>query len=178
MKTLKHLLLLALFCSFVAVPSHANDLTLFGGSQNPGSFTLRSASGAILSTRPGTFGTFGLRFAHGRVVGSETTLAYSPNFISTQHSAIIFNSNFMVQAPLPVVRPYGTVGLGAVYVRGSGFQAAVTGAKFAVNYGGGLKIKLAGPLGIQLDARGYSLFGIDSQTLRILETSVGLVFSF
>jgi len=118
-----------------------------------------------------------MRFSHGRVVGSEHTLAYSPNFISSQHSAIIYNSNFMVQAPLPVVRPYATAGLGFVYVRGNGLQA-VTGAKFAVNYGGGVKVKLTGPLGAQLDARGYTVRSIDAQTLHVLEVSVGLVFSF
>ena len=118
-----------------------------------------------------------MRFSHGRVVGSEHTLAYSPNFISSQHSAIIYNSNFMVQAPLPRVRPYATAGLGTVYVRGNGLQA-VTGAKFAVNYGGGVKVKLTGPLGAQLDARGYTVRSIDAQTLHVLEVSVGLVFSF
>jgi opacity protein-like surface antigen len=177
MKTLRCCALLALFGFFTAVPSRANDLTLYGGTQNPGSLTLRSASGAVLAVRPKTFGTFGLRFAHGRVIGSETTFAYSPNFLSSDHSAIILNSNLMVQAPLPIVRPYATAGLGIVYVRGSGLQS-VTGAKFALNYGGGLKIKLAGPLGVQLDGRGYSLFGMDAQTLRVLEASVGLVFSF
>jgi hypothetical protein len=177
MKSAKRFLLLPLLCLFAAVPIHANDLTLFGGVQNPGSLTLRSATGAIVAAGPRTFGTFGMRFAHGRVVGSETTFAYSPNFLSSQHSAIIFNSNLMLQAPLPVVRPYATAGLGTVYVRGSGLQA-VTGAKFALNYGGGLKVKLAGPLGVQLDGRGYTLFSIDTQTLHVLEVSIGLVFSF
>jgi len=177
MKNAKYFLLLSLFCLFVAVPIHANDLTLFGGSQNPGSMTLQSVGGAIVATEPRNFGTFGIRFSHGRVVGSEHTLAYSPNFLSSQHSAIIYNSNFMVQAPLPVVRPYATAGLGTVYVRGNGLQA-VTGAKFAVNYGGGVKVKLAGPLGAQLDARGYTIRSINAQTLHVLEVSLGLVFSF
>ena len=177
MKNAKYFLLLSLFCLFVAVPIHANDLTLFGGSQNPGSMTLQSVGGAIVATEPRSFGTFGIRFSHGRVVGSEHTLAYSPNFLSSQHSAIIYNSNFMVQAPLPVVRPYATAGLGTVYVRGNGLQA-VTGAKFAVNYGGGVKVKLAGPLGAQLDARGYTIRSINAQTLHVLEVSLGLVFSF
>ena len=177
MKNAKVLLLLVLSCLFVAVPIHANDLTLFGGTQNPGSLTLRSVNGAIVAAGPRTFGTFGIRFANGRVVGSETTIAYSPNFLSSQHSAFILNGNLMIQAPLPIVRPYATAGLGTVYVRGSGLQA-VTGAKFALNYGGGLKVKLAGPIGVQLDGRGYTVFGIDAQTLHVLEVSVGLAFSF
>ena len=177
MTNVKRFLLLPLFFLCVAVPMHANDLTLFGGTQNPGSFTLRSVGGAIVAAEPRTFGTFGLRFSHGRVLGSEHTLAYSPNFLSSQHSAIIYNSNLMLQAPLPVVRPYVTAGLGTVYVRGNGLQA-VTGAKFAVNYGGGVKIKVAGPLGAQLDARGYTIRSVDAQTVHVLEVSLGLVFSF
>ena len=177
MKSIKCLLLLPLFCLFAAVPIHANDLTLFAGTQNPGSLTLRSVGGAIVAAGPRTFGTFGMRFSHGRVVGSEHTLAYSPNFLSSEHSAFIYNSNLMVQAPLPIVRPYATAGLGIVYVRGTDLQA-VTGTKFAANYGGGVKVKVAGPIGAQVDGRGYTILGIDSQTLHVLEVSFGLVFSF
>ncbi len=121
-----------------------------------------------------------MRFSHGRVIGSEHSIAYSPNFLSSQNSAIIYHSNFMVQAPLPRVRPYATAGLGIVYVTGDelqGFQA-VTGTKFAVNYGGGVKVKVAGPVGVQLDARGYTIRSISDETLHVLEVSVGLVFSF
>jgi len=151
-------------------------LTVFGGAQNPGKITLRSATGALATTSPATFGTFGVRLALGTIVGSEHTFAYSPNFLTTQHSAIIYNSNLLVQGPW-FVRPYGTVGLGSVWVRGTGLQA-VTGAKFAVNYGGGIKIRAIGPLGVQVDARGYTLRGIDQQTMNMLETSIGILFSF
>jgi hypothetical protein len=170
--------LFTLICLVVlAVPLHADDLTLFGGIQDPGSLTLQSATNALVSVKPATFGTFGLRYARGRVIGTEMTLAYSPNFLSSQHYAFIFNGNLILQAPLPIVRPYLTGGLGTVYVRGSGLQA-VTGGKFALNYGGGLKIKLVGPLGVQLDSRGYSVFSVNSATLHVLEASVGVVFSF
>ncbi len=181
MKTLQSFSLLALsiFLPAVAVqPAHAaTDLTFFGGTQNPGSLTLRTATGSLLATGPKTFGTFGLRLALGTIVGSEHTFSYSPNFLTTQHSAFIYHSNFLVQAPLPVIRPYGTAGIGTVWVRGTGLQA-VTGAKFALNYGGGVKIKLAGPLGVQADARGYYIRGINSQALNMLETSIGLLLSF
>ena len=169
--------LLAIICLLLAAPMHADDFTLFGGMQDPGNLTLQSATNALISVRPSTFGTFGMRFARGRVFGSESTFAYSPNFLSGQHSAFILNTNLIVQAPLPRVRPYATAGLGTIYVRGSGLQA-VTGAKFALNYGGGLKINLAGPLGVQLDSRGYSVFSVNSQTLQVLEASVGVMFSF
>ena len=163
---------------FTAVPVPASDLTLFGGVQRPGKLTLRSAaSGTPTLLDPRTFGTFGMRVSHGRVVGSEHTLAYSPNFISSENSAFIYNSNFIVHAPLGIVRPYATAGLGTVYIRGDGF-AGITGGKFAVNYGGGVKFKLAGAVGGQIDARGYTLPSVLNETLHVREVSVGVVFTF
>ena len=180
MKTFRYGLLLLL--ALTAGPVHAADFTIFGGMQHPGKLTLRSVvdSSTTIPLNPRNFGTFGIRVSQGRVFGSEHTLAYSPNFISSDNSAIIYNSNLMVQAPLSVVRPYVTAGLGTVYIRGETISAleAITGAKFAINYGGGVKLKLAGPLGAQFDARGYSLSSVQSERLNVLEVSVGVVFSF
>ncbi len=180
MKTFRYGFLFSL--ALTAVPIHASDFTIFGAMQRPGKLTLRSVvdSSTIIPLNPRNFGAFGFRFSQGRVFGSEHTLAYSPNFISSDNSAIIYNSNLMVQAPLGPVRPYVTAGLGTVYIRGETISAleAVTGAKFAINYGGGLKFTLAGPLGAQFDARGYSLQNVQSERLNVLEVSVGMVFSF
>jgi len=180
MKNFSYFLLALL--ALTAIPVHAADFTIFGGMQNPGKLTLRSVvdNSTTIPLDPRNFGMFGIRVSQGRVFGSETTLAYSPNFISSDNSAFIFNGNLMVQAPLGVVRPYATAGLGTVYIRGETISAleAITGAKFAVNYGGGVKFKLAGPLGGQFDARGYSLTSVQSERLNVLEVSVGVVFSF
>jgi hypothetical protein len=162
-----------------AASLHAGDFTIFGGAQIPGKLTLRSAlDNAPLSFDPGTFGTFGLRFTAGGLVGTEQTIAYSPNFLSSENSAFIYNSNFALQAPLPVVRPYATVGLGTVVIGGDDPElfSDITGAKFAINYGGGVKV--GGRVGVQFDARGYRLYGLDDETLNVLETSIGIVFTF
>src|SRR3989337_412544 len=118
MKTFRYGLLFLL--ALPAFPVHAADFTFFGGMQHPGKLTLRSVvdNSTTIPLNPRNFGTFGIRGSQGRVFGSEHTLAYSPNFISSENSAIIYNSNLMVQAPLGVVRPYVTAGLGTVYVRG------------------------------------------------------------
>jgi hypothetical protein len=173
-------LLLALALTAVSLP--AADFTIFGGMQHPGKLTLRSAvdSSTTIPLDPRKFGTFGIRISQGGVVGSEHTLAYSPNFISSDNNAIIYNSNLMIQAPLGVVRPYVTAGLGTVYIRGETTSALeeITGAKLAVNYGGGIKFRLAGPLGGRFDARGYTMRNVQSERLNVLEVSVGLVFGF
>ena len=168
--------------ALTAGPIHAADFTIFGGMQHPGKLTLRSVvdNTTTIPLDPRNFGTFGIRVSTGRVIGSETTLAYSPNFISSDNSAFIFNSNLMIQAPLGVVRPYATAGLGTVYIGGDTINAleAITGGKFAVNYGGGVKFKLAGPVGGQIDARGYTLPSVLNESLNVLEVSVGIAFTF
>jgi hypothetical protein len=161
-----------------ASPARANDLTIFGGVQNPSEFTFNTVTSTV-TVNPRNFGVFGARVSLGSVIGTEQTLAYSPNFIASDHSAIIYNSNLMVHIPVGRVRPYGTVGVGTVYVRGEeGVLGTLTGAKFAVNYGGGLKIGLAPHVGIQVDARGYSVYNLNGSSMRMLEVSSGLVLSF
>lgn len=164
--------------AFAAVPAQAGDLTLFGGVQQPGKLTLRTAAeGTTVLLDPRSFGTFGMRISTGRVLGSEHTLAYSPNFISSDNSAFIYNSNLLVQIPAGGIRPYATAGLGTIYIGGDGFEA-ITGAKLAVNYGGGVKFTLAGPVGGQVDVRGYTLPSVLDEALQVLEVSAGIAFSF
>ena len=180
MNNFRFSLLILLALTAVSLP--AADFTIFGGMQHPGKLTLRSAvdSSTTIPVDPRKFGTFGIRVSQGRVFGSEHTFAYSPNFISSDNHAIIYNSNLMIQAPLVVVRPYVTAGLGTFYVRGATTSALeeITGAKLAINYGGGVKFKLSGPLGGQFDARGYTLRNVQNERLNVFEVTVGVVLSF
>src|SRR6266571_3263361 len=144
---------LGCFVAFVffltALPARASDLTLFGGFQHQGKLTLQTGVQSVVGPNglqtfnPENFGVFGVRFSHGKVIGGEHTFAYAPNFIDSRAKAIIYNSDLMIQAPLPKVHPYGTVGLGSVFTFGTG--PADIGSKFAVNYGAGLKVFPAGP---------------------------------
>ncbi len=179
MKKLGCFLLTFLFLSF---PALANDLTIFGGYQHPGKITLQSAvSGGVGATRqildnPIDVGVFGIRVAHGKVWGAEHTLAYAPNFIDSQSKAVIYNSNVLIQAPTPIVKPYATAGAGAIFVKGSGLSDI--GSKFAINYGGGLKFFPVGPVGARIDVRGYAVPGVQSQTLNVVEVSLGVAFRY
>jgi hypothetical protein len=176
--------LAALFL-IVTAPAHAADIdfTAFGGVQHQGHLTVESAGTAIRTINATNFGVFGGRIGHGGVFGGEHTIAYAPNFIDTQNQAFIYNSNILVQAPFPVVKPYGTAGLGLVHTWGDALT--VFGTKFAINYGGGVKFLPAGPVGIRLDVRGYTIpstefkvFAPESQNLNVLEASVGVIFRF
>jgi hypothetical protein len=187
-----------------AVPTYAeSDLTLFGAAQRPGKLNVKTATTAVSTLNtfdPATFGVFGVRVSNGKVVGGEHTFAYAPNFLEANTKAVILNSNFLVQAPLPKFKPYGTAGLGTVISWGEDAAGrpsfAKIGTKFALNYGGGVKVLPAGPVGISFDIRGYLIpdakFNLSvptlsdplatvksaGQNLNILEAGLGIVFSF
>src|SRR5229473_94626 len=164
MKTLGCFLMLTWILA--AVPAYAaSDLTIFGAAHHQGKLTLQGATQSATTTTnldPRTFGVFGVRYSHGRVIGGEHTLAYAPNFLISGGRALIYNSDLLIQAPLPKVTPYVTAGLGTIFTwssSNSGITQAVgdIGTKFAINYGGGLKITPAGPVGVRFDIRGYTL---------------------
>ena len=177
MKSLGRFLILFVVLS---VPAFAedNEITLFAGGQFPGGISLTSASsgGSTIINDPSNVGVFGLRYGHVKVFGHEETVAYTPNFLDSNSKSLILNSNFVVQAPFPVVRIYATAGPGTLISWGAG--ASDIGSKFAVNYGGGIKVRPSGPVGIRFDARGYSIFSIQSQTLKMFEVTGGVYFSF
>jgi opacity protein-like surface antigen len=184
----------------IAVPAHAqSDVTILGAVHSPGKLTLQTAAqtGTTISNfNPSSFGAFGLRFGHGRVYGGEHTFMYAPNFLEANTKAILYNSNVLVQAPLPKAKPYGTVGLGTIISFGTDEEGRPAfgkiGTKFALNYGGGLKVLPAGPVGIRFDIRGYLVPGVkfnmptlqnqtiktESENLHILEVGAGIVFAF
>jgi len=166
--------------ALLSIPAFAEnrDLTLFAGAQFPGKLTLSPVGSGTTQTlsSPTNSGLFGLRYGRGSILGHEETIAYSSGFLDSRSKALIMNGNMVVQAGLPVVKPYVTAGLGTIVTWGSAISDV--GTKFAVNYGGGLKIKPAGPVGIRIDARGYSAFGVFDQTLKIGEVTVGVLFSF
>jgi opacity protein-like surface antigen len=200
-----------LMCVFEAVPAFAaSDLTIFGAAEHQGQLTLQgtfanqaSATQTITSTlNPQTFGVFGIRYGHGNVIGGEHTLAYAPNFIESDSRAFFYHSNLRVQAPFPVIKPYGTAGLGWIFTSAKSQTStapaaqvvgsiADIGTKFAINYGGGVKILPKGPVGLQFDIRGYTLPSVgfnmpiagqsiktSNQSLNFFQVGLGIVFKF
>src|SRR5206468_7605189 len=125
--------------------------------QPPGVRCATSPAGTfnISNFNPKNFGVFGVGFGHGRIFAGEHTLAYNPNFVDSQTKAVIYNSNWVVQVPSPKVRPYGTFGLGGYFTSGNGITDI--GNKFALNYGGGLKLFPLGRVGARIDFRAYTI---------------------
>jgi hypothetical protein len=175
-KAMRAFILLASLLALMSQPSLAGDVTLFAGIQNPGKLTI-----ANIPRDTATGGVFGARFGGGRVVGFEQTVAYSPKFLESGRRAFNTQSNFVVNIPTTVrVTPYGTVGIGVITTFGDSIRDFEDiGAKFTVNYGGGLKFRnLAGPMGLRVDVRGYSVPSVFDQTLNFVEASIGVLFSW
>jgi len=101
------------------------------------------------------------RFSHRKIIRGEHTLACAPNFISRNSKAFIYKSDLFLQAPLPKVRPYGAVGVGAIFTWSKDQIGRLAlgdiGSKFAINEGGGVKIFPAGPVGVRFDIRSNTL---------------------
>jgi hypothetical protein len=165
----------------------AGDLTVFTGFQKAGRLTLSNTPGTISGVVTGDTnwgGVFGMRYSGGRILGFEPSIGFSPNFLNSSVSALDVQGNLILNAPLPGFTPYATVGAGLVGSWGDSVKSI--GTKFAINYGGGVKIKnLAGPIGIRFDLRGYTTtnaFGGDSsfakQNVNFLEGTIGLLISF
>src|SRR5215469_4233377 len=189
-----------------AVPAFAaSDLTIFGAAEHQGKLSLQGATQTATITsnlNPQTFGVFGVRYGHGKVIGGEHTLAYAPNFIENGGRAFFYHSNLRVQAPFPLITPYGTAGLGSIFTwatsqtgtapaaQGLGSIADI-GTKFAINYGGGVKIFPKGPVGVQFDIRGYTVPSVSfnlpiagqsvktsNQSVNFFQVGLGVVFKF
>jgi hypothetical protein len=189
------------------VPLRAdNDLTLFGAGQHQGKLNLQTATNTattVSNFNPGTFGTYGIRYGHGGIVGFEQTLAYTPHFMDPNTKGFISNSDLMITVPVPKVKPYATVGPGFIFTWGTDESGqpslAKIGNKFALNYGGGVKVMPGGPVGLRFDIRGYlipnAVFNLpiaaignplgalgsvqtQSQNINVLEVGVGVIFVF
>jgi hypothetical protein len=171
----------------LSISASAADLTLFGGVQHQGQLTFQSAPNNAVSFvdnfNPKSFGVFGLRLSHGKIIGGEHTISYAPNFIESGNRAFIYHSNLLIQGPWKVAKPYATAGIGLIHSSGDTFSSF--GTAFAFNYGGGLKA-MAGPVGVSFDIRGYTVpkvtfsgFGqsfTGQQHFNFLQVSAGVVF--
>jgi len=173
----------ALAMSLFSISASATDLTLYGGTQNMGNFNFETAesntSDFIGSFDPKTFGVFGIRIGHGKVIGGEHTFAYAPNFVNSDSHAFIYHSNLRIQLPITFLRPYATGGLGLIDSSGSPITSF--GAEFAFNYGGGVNLTF-GPLGVNFDVRGYTIPSVHlsgfviQDNLNLVQVSAGVVF--
>ena len=196
MKYLLHALAV-IFLTSTVNPLSAGEIVIYGGAQKPGDLSWSTAGGSITDVAGDFGGTFGFRYSKGRVIGFEQSIGYSPRFAQPNVRAFQTDSNLLIQLPGKIV-PYGTVGIGLVRTWGD-FPAEMDagqiasfvfsiGNKFAINYGGGVKVRrLWGPMGINVDVRGYTLPGVGFETedirvtdknFNFIQTTAGMVITW
>ena len=190
MKKLVLLLCVVFFLSFVSSLT-AGEVILYGGFQKPGELSWDAGTEIPENLLKGDRGsTMGIRLSGGRVIGYEQDFGYSPEFAKPGVKAFHMDSNLLIQAPGRFV-PYVTAGLGYFKTWGQekfpddldpGKIAAFAfsfGGGFSVNYGGGIKVRrLAGPLGLNVDLRGYTIPDARGDTLNFVQTTFGLVVTW
>jgi len=151
------------------------DLTVYTGFQNPGKLTVANAT-----TNPEVGSVIGARISLGTILGFEQTFAYSPKLLESGHEAFNAQSNLLVSIPVGHFVPYATAGVGLIATGDKlFFDFHDIGTKFTVNYGGGIKLRhLAGPIGMRIDVRGYTVPSVFDQTLNFIEGTIGLLVSW
>jgi hypothetical protein len=167
---------------FIATPLKAADFTFYVGGVVPGAVTYQNVK-TSLDNSP----IYGFRLATNFIpfFGIEHTLGFSSDYLFPQNVAairdakgIVYNSNLILNFPVKIksIVPYVTAGAGVLHQYGDANMPV--GTKFAFNYGGGVKLpRLAGPLGLRFDMRGYRATGIFSSSLNIFEVSGGALLS-
>ncbi len=73
--------------------------------------------------------------------------------------------------------PYFTLGLGVLHRFGTSFPNAKT--NLTLNWGAGLKVRgLAGPVGVRVDYRRQTIYGVLDENVKTHEISAGVMFTF
>jgi hypothetical protein len=174
---------LLVFALLAAPPAlaRAQDISVFAGGLFPGSASYGGAS-TPLERGP----VYGVRLStpFAKLLKLEHTLAFSNDFLVPRGSGsitgargLLFHTNLLASVPAGAFVPFVTAGLG--FVRQYGAEDLPVGTKFAINYGGGLKLPRAyGPLGLRFDARGYRARGVFSGSVHMFELSAGIVLGF
>ena len=184
------LLICSVFLLLTVSSVQAGEAIFYAGSQKPGKLTFDEASEIPGDLLEGGYGsTFGVRFSAGRVIGFEQNLSFSPRFARSGVHAFQSDSNLLLQAPGKIV-PYVTAGLGFIVTWGQDEPdeldpvkianfAFSMGKEFTFNYGGGIKLRrLLGPMGFNVDVRGYTLPSARDGSLNFIQMSLGAVFTW
>jgi hypothetical protein len=163
----------------------AGDASFFVGYLNPGDLNLANVQGALKLNGTVAFGgRFEFDFA--KILGVEQNIAFSPSIFDNNAVSgttlkdargLLYSSNLVINAPIRRFVPFATAGVGLVHPFNLNVNSV--GTKFAINYGGGVKLeRLAGPVGLRFDVRGWTAPDIFKNTLNMLEVSGGVVFTW
>ena len=183
---MKKIIAITVFVLFLCVnqAQAGEQVSLFIGYLNPGNLNLQSVQTGL--NLRGT-ALYGARAEADflKILGIEENFEFSPRlFDSTLFPSdasdvrgFLYSTNLVVNIPLGRFVPYVTGGGG--FVKPWGSSLTPFDATFAGDYGGGLKLnKLAGPVGLRLDLRGWRLAQIAGRNLNIFEATGAVTFTW
>ncbi len=163
----------------------AGQFSLFAGYLNPGDLTVNNVQESLKFRGTSLFGARA-EFDFLKFLGFEQNIAFSPKLLSSdlfpmQASDIrglLYSSNLVVNIPISHFVPYVTGGVGLIKPWNAGINPF--DATFAGNYGGGIKLnRLAGPVGLRFDVRGWRTADIAGQGgVNIFEATGAVTFTW
>jgi opacity protein-like surface antigen len=160
--------------------------------------TLSSPSGTAGGSKPG----FGISFGKlGHVVGQETEVTYHPELIDNDANALAkshvftFSENLLVGPTIGSVKPYGTIGGGALYLNATSVASvaipnpqSISNNYFTIDVGGGVMGFFSQHVGVRGDLRYFRAYGLKIGDLEasgltfnrfdFWRASVGVAFKF
>jgi hypothetical protein len=177
-------------CISAASDLQAGEVILYGGAQKPGEIDYSSSVEVPKNLFEGQKGgTYGIRFSGVRPIMLEESIGFSNRFGKRGVSAFQMDTNLIIQSSKKVA-PYVTAGLGFIYTWGQKYpedsdpnkiaaSAFSFGKKISTNYGGGIKLRrVMGALGLSIDVRRYTVYGVHGGTLSFFQPTVGAVFTW
>ena len=158
--------------------AQASDLSLFAGWTGVGS--LETVAGQVdLSS----FNVFGVRWEKDFLVvlGFENTLSFSSGSVlaidGEDNGGLNYNGNLVLNLPVRRTLPYFTLGMGVLHKFGTSFPDV--GSRFTFNFGAGLKLRgLLGPMGVRIDYRRVTVYGVLDENAKTHEITGGVMFTF
>ena len=172
---------------FAATRANAEgQVSLYAGYLNPGELDLGSIHESLELRGTSLYGArFEFDFMKD-VLGVEQNISFSPRLFNStlfpqeaeEIRGLLYSSNLIVNIPIVRIVPYVTGGIGFIKPWGNGIDFFDT--TFAGNYGGGVKVnRLAGPVGLRFDFRGWRTADIASGGgINIFEASGAVTFTW
>ncbi len=157
---------------------HASELSIVGGRTVPE--TLKASSRSVELK---DYSLLGARFEKDFlfILGFENSFLYGREIITPINSkgsdGLYYNGSFVLNFSSASVAPNLALGIGFLYRFGDSYPKS--GFSFLTNFGGGLKLReLWGPIGLRLDYRRVTFYGIQGSSVGTNEFSGGAVVAF
>ena len=158
--------------------AYASELSLVGGRSIPGDLRLGSERTDLKD-----WTSFGARYEKDFlfILGFENSLLYGRKLLTPRgipgEDGLYYSGAFVLNFSSASVAPNVALGLGFLYRFGNAFPKS--GFSFLTTVGGGLKLRdLAGPVGLRIDYRRVTFYGIQGSKVGTNELTGGAVISF